>query len=132
MIAAERRRQIKSEKWTAKHDDQRHGDGTLGDAASCYERCAKFQENFGRLPMEATDAFKFEPIGWPWDAFYFKLGGSAIRTYVKSGALFQAEVDRIVRLFKKRVPKKTDDVGRLAHARHSLDRITDALDRLLK
>lgn len=132
MIAAERRRQIKSEKWTAKHDDQRHADGTLSEAAACYYRCAVFQENCGRLPKEATDAFRFEPIGWPWESHWFKLGGSAIRTYVKAGALFQAEIDRILRLFEKSVSKKTADVSAYTLSRHSLHRITDALDRLLK
>lgn len=131
MIKAERRRQIREEKWTAKHDEK-HADGTLGDAAACYERCARFQETCGRFPMEATDAFKFEPIGWPWEPRWFKLGGSAIRTYVKAGALFAAEIDRILRRYRKEGRKQPYDVRHLAVARGALVRITEKLDRLLR
>lgn len=132
MIKAERRRQITKEKWTAKHDDARHADGSLLEAAACYERCARFQEACGRFPMEATDAFKFEPIGWPWEARWFKLGGSAIRTYVKAGALFQAEIDRITRLYRNQMQKHSHDGRGLVIARSSIDRIKETLDRLLK
>jgi hypothetical protein len=131
MIKAERRRQITKEKWTAKHDDQRHADGTLSEAAGCYYRCAVFQENCGRLPKEATDAFRFEPIGWPWEARWFKLGASAIRTYVKAGALFQAEIALIERLRRKdKQPEACE--GCLRGAKLGVQRIAQQIDRLLK
>jgi len=132
MIMAERRRQITKEKWAAKHDAERHADGSLSEAAACYERCARFQDHCGRFPTEATDAFKFEPLDWPWEPQWFKLGGSAVRTYVKAGALFQAEIDRILKLFLKQGRKHSHDVRRLVIARSSLVRITGTLDRLLK
>lgn len=132
MIAAERRRQITKEKWTAKHDAERHADGSLSEAAACYERCARFQHVCGRFPSEATEAFKLQPIGWPWEPKWFKLGGSAPRSYVKAGALFQAEIDRILKLFLKPGTSNSRDVRRLVNARSSLVRITDTLDRLLK
>jgi hypothetical protein len=100
LIRAERRRQKTREGWTAKHDDS-HTDGTLMAAARCYERCAQVQAQYGEIPRRLASAYDFTPKNWPWEPQWFKLGGTAVRTLVKAGALFQAEVDRLQRLEKR-------------------------------
>lgn len=100
LIKAERRRQITKKKWTAKNDDG-HVDCCLAVAARCYQRCAFFQINCGKVPNEFSAAFDFAPKNWPWEPHWFKLGRTAIRTLVKAGALFRAEVDRLMRVKKR-------------------------------
>lgn len=96
-IQKERRRQLRVENWTPKHDDE-HTDGSLILAGLCYERIADVQAKFGFVPDEIAEAFDLNPRGWPWDAQWFKLGKTADRTYEKAGALCQAEIDRFSRM----------------------------------
>lgn len=124
LIAAERKRQIKVEGWTPKHDDK-HDDQSLLYAALCYEACGNWQAEHGTLPAMFILAFKIEPIGWPWPAPEFKLGPSAIRTYVKAGALFQAEADRLRRKSGLSMPPN------VMLSESFRDRVAMKIDRLL-
>lgn len=82
-IAAERRRQIEVEGWTAEHDadittdGEWHTSGQLAKAAACYA--------------------VGDPAGWPWGAAWWKPGASRIRELEKAGALIAAEIDRLLR-----------------------------------
>lgn len=112
LIAAERQRQIKKEKWTAKHDDE-HDDNSLALAAVCY---AAPERVFVRREYANTVAFS-DP--WPdsWADYWDKRGsygngreaGNGIADpdsytheerldlLVKAGALIAAEIDRLKR-----------------------------------
>lgn len=112
LIAIERMRQIKRERWTSRHDDE-HADGSLLLAAICY---AAPQRIFVR--EEAATAVHFDDP-WPtsWSERWDKRGcygdgaevGNGIAdpaTYtfeqrldllVKAGALIAAEIDRMKR-----------------------------------
>lgn len=76
MIAAERRRQIATEGWTADHDRQ-HVSGELVQAALYY------------ADPEAG------VLDWPWDNWPKTKGEDRVRDLVKAGALIAAEVDRL-------------------------------------
>lgn len=80
MIAAERRRQVFGEDWSAAHDDQ-HTDLELVMAAVCYA-----------LPHTEN-----VPERWPWQDEEWKPSGDYIRDLVKAGALIAAEIDRELR-----------------------------------
>ena len=73
-IAAERKRQIEEEGWTAGHDAA-HDNGELWRAAICYAS--------GRSD------------GWPWAPRWYKPGPDRVRSLVKAGALIAAEIDRL-------------------------------------
>lgn len=85
LIAAERRRQVRSEHWLAYHDD-RHKNQELAKAASRYIRA-----------NTSPDVSLGE---WPWEESWFKPSPDAIRNLVKAGALLAAEIDRLQRLKK--------------------------------
>lgn len=97
LIAAERRRQIEQEGWTADHD-AKHDAGELVEAARCYltsaeatfsgPRCVTFDGGF--RPGEGT------PYDWPWGNGW-KPTGDPIRDLTKAGALIAAEIDRLLR-----------------------------------
>lgn len=109
LIAAERQRQIKKERWTAKHDDQ-HDDSSLVLAAICY---AAPERVYVRRDYCNTVEFR-DP--WPdsWSDMWDKRGsygngfeaGNGIADpatftleqqldlLVKAGALIAAEIDR--------------------------------------
>jgi hypothetical protein len=77
LIAAERRRQVEEEGWTAEHDDA-HDDGELARAGAAYA------------------AFSYAL--WPWDRSWWRPEpGDDIRRLVKAGALIVAEIDRLQR-----------------------------------
>lgn len=84
MIAAERRRQIEGEGWTAEHDDE-HGDGELARAAVCYALAGV---------GAASDVV---PEAWPWDDFWWNPSPDGIVSLTKAGALIAAEIDRLQR-----------------------------------
>jgi len=105
LIAAERMRQIKQERWTQKHDDE-HTDGSLALAAVCYAAPIPI---FQREGDEQYFAF-VDP--WPdsWDSKWDKrpfdhyhgrprapTPDERIRMLVKAGALIAAEIDRLQR-----------------------------------
>lgn len=81
-IAAERRRQIEDEGWTAEHDDE-HDNGEMAIAAACY----------------AGDRRKFNmaaPPAWPWSTLWWKPKDRR-SDLVRAGALIAAEIDRLDR-----------------------------------
>jgi hypothetical protein len=78
-IAAERKRQIEEEGFTAEHDN-RLGNGVLAAAAACYA-----------VPALAEKAYL-----WPFDRSWWKLvPENRIRELEKAGALIAAEIDRL-------------------------------------
>jgi len=80
MIAAERRRQIEGEGWTASHDDG-HSRGEMAVAAAMY----------AVLGTDATvDSPHTEPSCWIKP-------GDRLRELAKAGALIAAEIDRLLR-----------------------------------
>ncbi len=88
LIAAERRRQIEAEGWTADHDDS-HDTCELVQAAVCYLHVSTQYEIGGEAPP------------WPWgDEWWKPRQGTAgyIRNLTKAGALIAAEIDRLQRL----------------------------------
>ena len=85
LIAAERKRQIEEEGWTAEHDDHMHGMGALATAGACY---AAFTA--GRVSKEV-------PGIWPWDRKWWKPDLNQLRNLAKAGALIAAEMDRLMR-----------------------------------
>lgn len=117
LIKEERTRQIKEEKWTAKHDDETHANGDLALAAICY---AAPEDVYIR---SGGGAFCFDDP-WPWENKYDKrleygqnkiTGSNKLpdpNTYthqehidllVKAGALIAAEIDLLqIRQFPKR------------------------------
>lgn len=82
LIAAERKRQIDAEGWTAEHDD-RHEFGELALAAACYALTHRWRRAFvWRI--------------WPWSVNNFK-PKDRITDLVRAGALIAAEIDRLLR-----------------------------------
>ncbi len=88
LIATERRRQIKVEGWTARHDDG-HAYGELALAAQCY---AESELRKGGDPERA----------WPWNLEWWKPSNDPIRNLVKAGALIAAEIDRLQRMKRRK------------------------------
>lgn len=87
-IAAERRRQIEVEGWTAEHDDT-HFSGELADAAACYAAGGRL-----RAPVK-PGSDSFVPL-WPWSLSWWKQS-DRLRDLIKAGALIVAEIERINR-----------------------------------
>ena len=85
LIAAERRRQIEVEDYSADHD-RASGPGVLIQAAMCYATPdSKRVFRGGRAPID-----------WPWTADYWKpTPDDREREMVKAGALIAAEIDRL-------------------------------------
>jgi hypothetical protein len=89
-IAAERKRQIEEEGWTAEHDDQ-HDSGELAASAACYAISA--------TPYDITNpANGIFPYLWPvtWAKSWWKPTNRR-RDLVKAGALIVAEIERLDR-----------------------------------
>lgn len=83
LIAAERKRQIEVEGWTAEHDAQ-HTDGGLAEAAACYA-------------MPRRKSIEIVPYDWPWAVEWWKpTPDDRIRELTKAGALIAAELDRLL------------------------------------
>jgi hypothetical protein len=88
-IAAERKRQIEEEGFTAEYDDQ-HEDGGLAKAAASYA-----------YPREGG-FFSRRAALWPWaDGWYRPTPDNRIRELEKAGALIAAEIDRLLRKEQK-------------------------------
>lgn len=92
LIAADRRRQIEQEGWTADEDDEYRKD-ELAYAAACYA-----------VPPDAAirQSDRPAPAMWPWHASWWKPGDGSIdgriRELTKAGALIAAELDRLLRI----------------------------------
>jgi len=86
LIAAERRRQVEQEGYTATQDAGL-SDGSLANAAACY----------AIPPGERLIAFGRAPVGWPWSTDFWKPTPlDRVRELVKAGALIAAEIDRLL------------------------------------
>lgn len=84
LIAAERRRQVVEEGWTAEHGAGHQQPDALLMAAYCY------------LNDLVYGGFREPPVLWPWAAKYWKPEhGDAVSQLVKTGALIAAEIDRL-------------------------------------
>lgn len=103
-IAAERRRQIEAEGWTAEHDGG-HNKGELAFAACSYAMNAalasKFVGNGTIRPdkIEASAAATPAPFGWPWSREWWKPKGRR-RDLIRAAALIVAEIERLDRAAK--------------------------------
>ena len=96
-IAAERKRQIEVEGFTAERDDS-NGEEELAITAACYVLPKKM-----RLMIVEEDEGPFMTTLlkelWPWDLKYWKpTPDNRIRELEKAGALIAAEIDRLLRL----------------------------------
>lgn len=100
-IAAERKRQIEVEGWSAEHDDE-HVDGSLAAAAACYAHpkqiftAAVHSDPRGDPPM--PDTYSRVQWAWPksWHGKWFKMKGRR-RDLIRAGALIIAEIERLDR-----------------------------------
>lgn len=84
LIAAERKRQVEVEGWTAEHDAE-HRHFELTRAALCYAEAAWSQE-MGLNPQMGE---------WPWDRSSWRPSDDPIHNLAKAGALIAAEIDRL-------------------------------------
>lgn|GEM_PF-6289680 len=121
LIVAERTRQIEVEGWTPEHDDE-HTAGQLANAAFCYEAYATCQ-------VSNVVAPSFICAAWPWDWAWWKPASNSycgiIRNYVKAGALYLAERERIARLnLPGVIPQE-----RLLQLDQSVERMAKAIDQ---
>jgi hypothetical protein len=95
-IAAERKRQIEEEGWTAEHDNQ-WKNGELAQAAMWY--CMEPPD-----PQCIVDGSEEPcvPDEWPFDPSWWQPAPeNRIRELEKAGALIAAEIDRLQRLESK-------------------------------
>jgi hypothetical protein len=98
LIAAERKRQIEEEGFTAKHDD-RWNKGELADAAVCYA-LSKEDRDLEVMIYDSVQ-YLFNRL-WPFFDERFKPSpDNRIRELAKTGALVAAEIDRLQRLEEK-------------------------------
>lgn len=96
LIAAERKRQVEKEGWTAEHDDKHVGE-ELALAAAAYAIPEKDRD------YEIGDHLNDRPYPWPteWWTWWKPCPDNRIRELVKAGALIAAEIDRRLRLGEK-------------------------------
>jgi Lar family restriction alleviation protein len=106
-IAAERKRQIEQEGWTAEHDDE-HVRGEMALAAACYaagtavdqaERAV--MDTFG----DSGTPFRIKKM-WPWSPEWWKPKNRR-RDLVRAGALIVAEIERLDRAMLDAAPAET-------------------------
>lgn len=91
LIAVERERQVKIERWSLETDDL-YTNGELACAATCY----------AIPPKDRGDAI---PFLWPWDPYWWKPGEDKTTfgrmcELAKAGALIAAEIDRLQRTLR--------------------------------
>jgi hypothetical protein len=85
LIAAERKRQIEEEGWTAEHDSQWEK-GELAEAAAAY----------AIHPFQDAAFINWRKLLWPWDIEWYKPETDRIHELEKAGALIAAEIDRLL------------------------------------
>lgn len=90
-IAAERRRQMEVEGWSAEHDDE-HKRGEMARAAACYAYANGFPD-YGRSAYSANPP----PMIWPWDKKWWK-PKTPRRDLIRAAALIVAEIERLDRV----------------------------------
>lgn len=89
-IAAERRRQIEVEGWTAEHDDK-HDQCELSLAGAVYALSGSADSD-----LRNNDRMSAIRELWPFQSHWFK-GTGGREDLVKAGALIAAEIDRLDR-----------------------------------
>lgn len=100
-IAAERRRQIEAEGWTAEHDDA-HEFGQMARAAAWYALNVPvfWWSDWLGVDDEYSVAHKLftssETYGWPWDISWWK-PKDVRRDLIRAAALIVAEIERLDR-----------------------------------
>lgn len=88
LIAAERKRQIEVEGWSAEHDEQWDAEH-LAQAAACYA----FAERY-RVVFYSNDAI---PAAWKLGPEWWKPApNDRLKELVKGGALIAAAIDRLL------------------------------------
>ena len=94
VIAAERRRQKRVERFTAERDDE-YVNSELASAAAAYS----LPEHARSVVLAGTEI----PSCWPWDQKWWKpTSDDRVRELAKAGALIAAEIDRLNRLQRKK------------------------------
>lgn len=93
LVQAERLRQVEEEGFEGEHDDQ-HYDGELAQAAHCYQELGC--DSYGTCGPEEDQSNAEMPDSWPWDEEWWK-PKTRLRNLVRAGALYQAEIDRLLR-----------------------------------
>ena len=88
-IAAERRRQIEAEGWSAAHDDQ-HVNGELAGAAAAYALLRSHVDPGTVMGEDLVQQL------WPWSPNWWKPKDRRA-DLVRAGALIAAEIDRLDR-----------------------------------
>ncbi len=102
LIAAERRRQIEVEGWTAEHDEQ-HGEFVLAKAGADYA-----SDLFLRKKYMGGDAVVCPPL-WPFIRSWWKpTPNDPVRQLTKAGALIAAEIDRLLAKQSGQTQTKTE------------------------
>jgi len=102
-IAAERRRQIVSEGWTAEHDDE-HKDESLALVAALYAAPGPLFEVNDHRSDDGFGRIRFDDP-WPasWDTRWDKRWDHDRRRCLAiAGALIAAEIDRLDRIAESR------------------------------
>lgn len=94
LIAAERRRQVEIEGFTAEHDDHYQGDQLRRAASSYLNVMIDLIGSAGRTGQ------RYVPMSWPWNTLWWKPSTDPVRNLVRAGALIAAEIDRLERLKK--------------------------------
>lgn len=115
LIAQERKRQIEAEGYSEKQDS----------------------ENYGglRYLQYAAESYEYSDVTkWPWDEKYFKpTPDNPVRQYVKAGALYQAEADRLNNIISKgKFYARRQICLRYNEMISSIDRCAMKIDLLLK
>lgn len=87
LIAAERRRQVTVEGYTAEHDAGHAAD--LAEAGSAYAFEAHLMIAYPGQPEN-------EPTCWPWADEFWKPTGDPVRDLTKAGALIAAALDALL------------------------------------
>lgn len=82
LIEDERKRQLREEGYSLEHDEEENCHGELAIAADCY----------------CVHSVRHTPGKWPWSKESWKpTPDNKVRQLVKAGALYQAEIDRLIR-----------------------------------
>ncbi len=114
LIEIERKRQISDEGYSEKEDSAKY---------------------MGLRSLEyAAEAYEYSDINkWPWDIKYYKPSpNDLIKQRVKSGALYQAEVDRLREVLKDPFRRRKQVELRLNDMINSVDRVAMKINNLLK
>ena len=90
-IAAERKRQIENEEWSAEHDNS-HDRSEMARAAACYALPKSFRDFNADRPGIGSVL----DLLWPWDREWWKPKNRR-RDLVRAGALIVAEIERLDR-----------------------------------